>query len=342
VQTRWKQSSSRLLAIHKEEDLVTTVHAAKAVPSPSKISEEADGATALVWNSRQDRQRFQWGSLVLLAPAMLLLAMFFLVPALYSFFLGFTNQRLIGPQSINWQFTGAENLQRMAADGTFTVSLSLTILFVVGSVVGTVLIGLWLAVLLQAASSLLRVIVGGIAIIAWMMPPITAGLTWYASSTAHGTFSSILGVPSVDFLNSQPLLVVTLANIWSQTGFAMLVLGAALRNVPGEVLEAADMEGASRWQRFRSVTLPLLMPTIVTLVLLVTLLSLANFALIYIMTQGGPGNATDILPLYSYQQGFTFYNVGYGALIGNVMVLLCGVLGFLYARPPRSKRRRGV
>ncbi len=292
-----------------------------------------------VWATRRDREPFQWSSLLLLVPALLLLGVFFLVPAIYSFFLGFTDQRLIGPQSINWSFTGLANVQRLMQDQTFLKSLILTVLFVVGSVVGTIVVGLCLAILLQRANSFLRIVVGGIAIVAWMMPPITAGLTWYASSAAGGTFGQLLGLTHSDFLNSQPLLIVTLANIWSQSGFAMLVLGAALRNVSGEVLEAADIEGASRWQRFRLVTLPLLVPTIVTTVLLITLISLANFALIYIMTQGGPGDQTNILPLYSYQQAFSFYNIGYGALVGNVMVLLCALLGIFYVRGNRTKKR---
>jgi multiple sugar transport system permease protein len=133
------------------------------------------------------------------------------------------------------------------------------------------------------------------------------------------------------------MLIVTLANVWSQTGFAMLVLGAALRNIPREVLEAADMEDASRWQRFRLITLPMLRPTIVTTVLLITLISLANFALIYVMTQGGPGNSTNILPLYSYQQAFEFNNLAYGAIIGNVMVLICAIFGVIYVRASRVR-----
>ncbi|HEY5119943.1 MAG TPA: ABC transporter permease subunit, partial [Acidimicrobiales bacterium] len=97
-------------------------------------------------------------------------------------------------------------------------------------------------------------------------------------------------------------------------------------------LEAAIVENASPWQRFRLVTMPILRPTITAVVLLVALLSLANFSLIYVMTQGGPGNATNILPLYSYQQAFQFNNLAYGALIGNVMVLLAAFFGVLYVR----------
>jgi len=285
-----------------------------------------------LWNTRNDRERFQWGSLALLTPAFALLVVLFLIPVGYAVYLGFTNLTLVGPTAVHWGFTGVQNLTRLRTDTTFIASLRLTAFFVVGSIVGVVVIGYGLATLLQRAQTWIRVIVGGVVVIAWMMPAITAGMTWYASTTAGGTFATLTGLNQSDFLSSQPLFIVTMANIWSQTGFAMLVIGAALRNIPSEILEAAIVENASPWQRFRLVTMPILRPTITAVVLLVALLSLANFSLIYVMTQGGPGNATNILPLYSYQQAFQFNNLAYGALIGNVMVLLAAFFGVLYVR----------
>ena len=285
-----------------------------------------------LWKTRKDRERFQWSSFVLLTPAFSLLIILFLIPVGYAVYLGFTNLTLVGPTAVHWGFTGTQNLTRLRTDTTFISSLWLTAFFVVGSILGVVIVGYGLASLLMRAQPWIRIIVGGVVVIAWMMPAITAGMTWYASTTAGGTFATLTGLSQSDFLSSQPLLIVTLANIWSQTGFAMLVIGAALRNIPSEILEAADIENASAWQRFRLVTLPILRPTMTAVVLLVALLSLANFSLIYVMTQGGPGNATNILPLYSYQQAFEFNNLAYGALIGNVMVLIAAFFGVLYVR----------
>jgi multiple sugar transport system permease protein len=290
-----------------------------------------------MWRTRSDKLRFQWGSVGLLTPALVLLVVLFAIPAVYAFYLGFTNLKLIGPQAVNWHFTGTQNLSRLVSDSVFSASLWQTGLFVGGSVVGAVVVGLGLAMLLMRAPSWLLVIVGGIVVIAWMMPAVTAGMTWYASTVAGGTFTTLLGMSKSDFLVSEPLMIVALANIWSQTGFAMLVLGAALRNIPSEVLEAAQVENASAIQRFRLIILPNLRPTIVATVLLVMLLSLANFALIFIMTQGGPGDATNILPLYSYQQAFQFGNLAYGALIGNVMVIIAAILGAIYVRVSRQR-----
>jgi multiple sugar transport system permease protein len=285
-----------------------------------------------LWKSRHDKTRFQWSSLALMTPAFALLIILFLIPMGYAVYLGLTSLTLVGPTAVHWGFTGMQNITRLRQDTTFWSSLWVTGIFIAGSIVGVVIVGYGLASLLMRSRPWMRIIVGGIVVIAWMMPAVTAGMTWYASTTGGGTFASMIGLPNANFLDSQPLLIVTLANIWSMTGFAMLVMGAALRNIPSEAIEAAIVENASVWQRFRMIVLPLMRPTIIAVVLLVALLSLANFSLIYIMTQGGPGNSTNILPLYSYQQAFSFNNLAYGALIGNVMVIIASIFGALYVR----------
>jgi multiple sugar transport system permease protein len=296
----------------------------------------ADTTTGLsvaeLWKSRKDKVRLQWSSLLLLTPALGLLAVLFLVPMAFAVYLGLTNLTLVGPTSVHWGFTGMQNLIRLKGDTEFWSSLWTTAFFIIGSIVGVVALGYGLASLLMRATTWLRVVVGGIVVVAWMMPAVSAGMTWYASTTGNGTFATLIGSPNSNFLDAQPLLIVTLANIWSMTGFCMLVMGAALRNIPSEAIEAAMVENASTFQRFRLIILPLIRSTIVAVVLLTALLSLANFSLIYIMTQGGPGTATNILPLYSYQQAFTFNNLAYGALIGNVMVLIATVFGVIYVR----------
>src|SRR5207237_8165640 len=100
------------------------------------------------------------------------------------------------------------------------------------------------------------------------------------------------------------MLIVSLANLWRNVAFSMLVFSAGLRNLPSEVLEAAEVEGASVWRRYRLVILPLLKPTIVTNLLLVTILNLSEFTLIYAMTQGGPGVETTPLPIYLSHAAF--------------------------------------
>jgi multiple sugar transport system permease protein len=289
---------------------------------------------------RLDKVRFQWSTPVLMLPAAILIAGVFVYGIAYSIYLGFTNLSLLGPTAQQYQWTGLANLHRLLADPTFYKSLWLTAVFVGSGVVGGTLFGLSIAVLMRRTLMGLRFLAGGAAMIAFMLPPVTIAILWYAASVSGGTFAVLSGNRAAQPLFAAPLLFTSLANMWALTGLAMLLFGAALRNIPSDLDEAASLEGAGSTRRFFSLTLPLLKPTIVTSALLLTLLSLGNFAIIWLMTQGGPQDATMILPVYSYQQGFVFNNLAYGALIGNVMILLSAVLGFAFVRATAGRKRR--
>jgi len=287
---------------------------------------------------RLDRERFQWGSLGMLAPALALLALLFIFPVFYATYLGFTNLALVGSRSRDYAFTGLDNVVRMFGDYVFIKSSWLTILFVVGSaIIGQSVLGMVLALLLRNAVVPVRLVVGSIVIVAWVLPEITVALVWYAFSQAGGTLSIILGHRDANFLVLAPMLIVSLANLWRNVAFSMLVFSAGLRNLPTEVLEAAEVEGASVWRRYRQVVLPLMRPTNITNLLLVTILNLSEFTLIYAMTQGGPGIETMTLPLYVYQEAFVFHQLGYGTAISLVLVLIGAVFSLLFVRAARSQ-----
>lgn len=289
---------------------------------------------------RTDRRRHALTSAPLLAPAMALLALLFLGPVIYSFYLGFTNLDLTGPTALHYQWTGLANIRQLLHDTVFHQSLYLTAFYVVGSgVLGTTAVGLVLAMAMQHALAAARLLVGAIVMVCFMLPPITVAIVWYAASTDGGALPALFGSPRADLLDSAPLVMVSAANSWSLAGLAMLLFGAALRNIPREITESALLEDANARQRFFRITLPLLKPTIVTTVLIMTLLSLANFTVAYVMTGGGPGTSTMILPVYSYQQAFQFNHLAYGALIGDVMVVLATILSILYVRVAGARRR---
>jgi multiple sugar transport system permease protein len=274
----------------------------------------------------------------MLAPGLVLMLVLFLGPVLYAFYIGFTNLALVGSRSRDYSFTGLDNVTRMLGDYVFVKSSWLTIIFVAGSaIVGQSVLGMLLAILLRNALIPIRAIVGSIVIVAWVLPEITVALIWYAFSQAGGTLSLLLGHPSSNFLVLVPMLIVSLANLWRNVAFSMLVFSAGLRNLPSEVLEAAEVEGASAWRRYRLVILPLLKPTIVTNLLLVTILNLSEFTLIYAMTQGGPGVETTTLPIYVYQEAFVFHQLGYGTAISLVLVLIGAVFSLLFVRASRSQ-----
>jgi multiple sugar transport system permease protein len=287
---------------------------------------------------RLDRERFQWGSLTMLTPSLALLGLLFIFPVIYAGYLGFTNLALVGARSRDYGFTGLDNIVRMAGDYVFIKSSWLTIVFVVGSaIVGQSVLGMALALLLRNSVVPVRLVVGSIVIVAWVLPEITVALVWYAFSQAGGTLSIILGHRDANFLVLTPMLIVSIANLWRNVAFSMLVFSAGLRNLPTEVLEAAEVEGASVWRRYRQVILPLMRPTILTNLLLVTILNLSEFTLIYAMTQGGPGIETMTLPLYVYQEAFVFHQLGYGTAISLVLVLIGAVFSLLFVRAARSQ-----
>jgi multiple sugar transport system permease protein len=287
---------------------------------------------------RQDQPRFELSSALLLSLPASFLLFLFVVPILYALYLGFTNLQLVGPHAQSWWFTGLANPRRLLHDSIFFHSIRLTLIFVVGSgIIGQTVLGLTLALLMRRTLAPIRLSVGILVVTAWVIPEVTAAFIWYAFSQAGGPLGVVFGEQQTNFLFSAPIATVSVANLWRGTAFCMLVFAAALRNLPSEVLEAADVEGASAIQQLFSITLPLLGSTILTNLLLVTILNLSDFTLIYTMTQGGPGTSTMTLPVYIYQEAFTYYELGYGTTISLVLIAIGAILSLLFVRQARVR-----
>jgi multiple sugar transport system permease protein len=289
----------------------------------------------------RERQRLKVSTLGWLTPAAALLTGLFLVPIGYAIYLGFTNLELLGPTAQNYSFTGLANVQRMIHDPVFWSSVKLTLIFVVGSgIIAQTVLGLALALLGQRAHITVRASVGSVVVLAWVLPEICVAFIWYAFSQSGGTLSILTGHPNDDLLSTVPLLIVCVANAWRGTAFSMLVLSAGLRNVPQEADEAAQLEGASYWKRLLRVTLPIMRPTLMINMLLITLGTISDFTLIFAMTQGGPGNQTAILPVYMYIEAFQFNALGYGTTIALALMVIGALLSVFYIRQLRPELRR--
>jgi len=169
---------------------------------------------------------------------------------------------------------------------------------------------------------------------AWAIPETVAGFCWYAFLYKTGTLNALLHHVGIqqNWLYTAPMLAVILANVWRGTAFSMLVYSAALSDVPPELVEAAAMDGASAWQRLRRVSLPLIRRSIVSNLMLITLQTLAAFGLIFVMTGGGPGTASQTTPLYMYEQSFKFYQLGYGTAMALVLLVIGGLFSAIYLR----------
>lgn len=289
---------------------------------------------------RQDRARFEWGSVIFLAPAIALMAVLFLGPVVYSVYLAFTNLQLAGPHAVDYSFTGLANVRRLAQDTEFIGAAKLSVYFLVGSAIaGQTVLGMILALLMRRVLAPLRVVVGAVIVLAWVLPEVTAGFVWYAFSQPGGTLSNVLNHPGSNYLNVAPMVMVCIANAWRNVAFSMLMFSAALRNLPTEVIEAAEMEGAGVLRRLLSVVVPMMRGTIFTNLMLVTLGNLSTFTLIWVMTQGGPGSATSILPVYMYLVAFSFNDLGYGSIIGLALIALGALFSISYVYSLRTRLR---
>ncbi|WP_214410635.1 carbohydrate ABC transporter permease [Sphaerisporangium fuscum] len=270
-----------------------------------------------------------------LLPALALLVLFMAGPILWSVYIAFTNETLTGSASVNSRFVGVANFVKLFGDDAFRNSFLLTFVFVIGSaVVGQNTLGLIIALLQRGRGRAVRSVVNGVVIAAWVMPEVVAAACWFSFLSEEGTLNEFLGVFGVsqDWLYSAPMVAIILANIWRGTAFSMLVYSAALSEVPGDLLEAAAVDGASGWRRFTNVTLPLIRRSILSNLMLITLQTLASFGLIYALTGGGPGTASQTTPLYMYEQAFRYFEIGYGSAMALVLLVIGAVFSLVYLR----------
>ncbi|OPG16272.1 carbohydrate ABC transporter permease [Ferroacidibacillus organovorans] len=278
-----------------------------------------------------------WRALLFLTPAVIVMLIFYFGPVLWTFYISFTNVALTGPTATHYQFTGLRNFQLMFGSGSFWQAVLISLWYLIGSaLIGQTVLGLLLALLMQRANAVVRAVVGAVVIAAWVIPEIVKAFTWFAFLSQSGTLNTVLqsmGIANPPaWLFTQPLLAVIIANTWAGTAFSMMVYSAALSSVPNELLEAAKMDGATFWQVLFRIILPVIKNSIMTNTILITLQTLGDFTLIYAMTGGGPGTQTSVLPVFMYQQAFSFYQLGYGSAISLILLLMGIIASLLYIR----------
>lgn len=271
-----------------------------------------------------------------LLPAVVLLLIFLLGPIIQAFYGAFTNASLTGSAAQNTEFVGLKNFTDLFADPDFPKSVLLTVVFLVFSaIIGQNVLGLGLALLLRNGSKPVRVVVSTIVVGAWIMPEIVASFAAYAFFAKEGTLNAILGgvgIQGPTWLYTFPMLSVILANIWRGTAFSMLVYSAAINDVPPDITESAEVDGASGWQRLTAITIPMIRRSISTNLMLTTLQTLSVFTLIYVMTGGGPGTNSSTLPILAYQEAFSFSELGFGTAIAVILLLVGALFSLIYLR----------
>nr|WP_246846604.1 sugar ABC transporter permease [Humibacter ginsenosidimutans] len=267
---------------------------------------------------------------------MIMVAIFLLGPVIEAFYGSFTNMALTGAAAQTTEFIGFQNYIQLFQNPDFLKSVWLTILFVVGSaIIGQNVLGLALAMLMRSGHKVVSGIVGTLVVTSWVVPEVVGAFCAYAFFNGGGTLNAILGVVGLkgpDWLYVVPMVSVILANIWRGTAFSMMVYSAAITEVPEEITESAEIDGASGWKRLIYITLPMIRRSISTNLMLTTLQTLSVFGLIYIMTAGGPGTDSSTLPVLAYQEAFKFSQLGLGTAIAVVMLIIGAVFSVIYIR----------
>lgn len=280
-------------------------------------------------------------ALALLGPALLLLLLTTTVPLVYLVWNSL--QRL--DMSMPWLsgFAGLDNFAKMGGDPRFWNSLALTAVYTASTVLLQVVVGLALALLvlqIPRGQGLLRIA----AILPIVLAPVVVGLFWRTLVLAPDVglvdlVTRALGLGSHNWLGDPQLALLSVIAIhtWQWTPFAFLVLLATLATLPPDLYEAARLDRAGAWQRFRHITLPLIRPAVVMVVILRSVTALSAFAAIFAATGGGPGTATEILNLYAYRTSFTELNIGYGSALAVVLLGITMAVALVLFRRRRSR-----
>lgn len=282
---------------------------------------------------------------------MLLIAVAYLVffvgyPVLYNFLLSVQDVNLRNLATLNRPFVGLENYTAIVSDPLFPRVVRNTLFFVLGNVAVQFSLGLAIALLFHsgvAGGAYLR----GLILAGWILPPMVIGALWkWMFATEFGVVNYLgetLGLvdDGVYWLSSPQtaLIAVTIANIWFGLPFVVILLSAGLSNIPDDLYEAADLDGAGPLARFWFITVPLLKATMLAILCLGIIYTMRAFDLIWAMTKGGPVDSTTVLPLLSYRLSFEFFRFGQGAAVASLSLAVVFFVALLYARAIKTEYR---
>lgn len=273
---------------------------------------------------------------VLITPAIVLLFAVLAYPLGYSFWLSFHHWTIQTFRS-SVPFIGLDNYARLTGDAQFWDSLRVTALFMAGAISLEFILGMGLALMLHQeirAKGLFRSLI----LLPMMATNVVIGLGWrmmfnYDAGVINW-FLSLLRIPPVTWLSSTDMALpsLILVDVWNTTSFVALILLAGLQALPDEPLEAAVIDGASRFQVFRHVMLPLLRPAILVALVWRAIDTFRIFDVVFTLTAGGPAHATEVISLYAYRTGFQRLDLGYASSISYAMIAIILGLALLLFR----------
>jgi multiple sugar transport system permease protein len=276
-------------------------------------------------------------------PALVVVGVFLLFPALWTIYIGITNYHLTGPFARSPSVVGVDNYADAVHDPLFTNALWLTLLFVLGSaVIGQNTLGFLLAWVLRRATAWLRRTVEALVLLAWILPSTVVAYLWITVLDRDGgTLNTVLGGAFGDeaWLLTYPMASLVVFNTWRGTAFSMLLYSSALAAVPPSQLETARMVGASGWQTVRDVVFPHIRGHVLTNTLLISLWTANDFTP-FLLTAGGPDHRSEVLPVFVYRTALQGAgDLGYASAISLLLLLANLVIAMFYVQ---ILRRRGA
>lgn len=282
-----------------------------------------------------------------LFPSFAFVGLFTFFPIFESFRLSFYRMILTLPW-LGQKWVGWENYTDLWTDPVAMQSLNTTLIFVAVTIPLELLFGLGMALVMNEAfrgRGLLRAVV----LIPWAIPTVVSSQMWrFIFNDRYGLFNFVLFgddtsryyAPMADPQLS--LIAIMVAEVWKTTPFPALIILAGLQSIPDELYEAASIDGATAWQKFRHLTLPLVTPALLLALLFRTIDALRVFDLVFVMTQGGPADATNVLQFYGYKKTFAEGMVGYGSTIAVGVFLLSFTVALVYLRVLKASQLRGA
>jgi multiple sugar transport system permease protein len=286
-------------------------------------------------------------ALLFIVPSLVFVSVFTLYPIVESFRLSFYRMILTLPW-LGQKMVGWENYVDLWTDPVAWQALRTTLIFVAVTVPSELLLGLGMALVMNEAfrgRGVLRAVV----LIPWAIPTVVSSQMWrFIFNDRYGLFNFVLfGGDTARYFAplADPrfaMLAIMAAEIWKTAPFAALIILAGLQTISDEVYEAASIDGANSWQKFRHVTLPLLWPALLLALLFRTIDALRVFDLVFVMTQGGPADATNVLQFYGYKKTFAEGMIGYGSTIAVTVFMISLILALAYLRALKSERLQGA
>jgi multiple sugar transport system permease protein len=283
------------------------------------------------------RRRRRLGEYLFVLPALIFVALVVGYPLLYNLSLSVHDVRIGNVVYGGAPYVGLDNFREVLGDGEVWHSLLVTFVYTGASIAISFVVGFALAAFFRRGFPGSRVM-QALLLLGWVLPTVATGTVWrwilegdYGVVNSALTAAAVIDHPIFWLAESgTAMLGVVFATVWVTAPFMMMLLLAGLHGIPDDIYEAARIDGAGRWQQFRYLTFPIMRPVSLTVLLLACILTFKTFDNVYVMTRGGPGEATNMLAIHSYQEAFEFFHFGQGAVATILLLIVTLLLSAVY------------